>query len=250
MLEKIPDMVSEQLEDEDLSEEEMKTVESLVADFIKIVTDTMNAGKMDGGAVLMLEESDVNFASGFFIANPKDLEDLVKKYVPILEEKMDSKLQVELNAGNHKDVTFHRISFDIMDEDAAKVLGEQAQVIIGIGKESGYFAFGNNPLDLIKKSMDSTGPSEQQPAFQMNFQIGQFLQMANRANDEPMLKAMSKKLLTDGNDRVRLSSEYIENGYRGRLEIQDGLLSLIKVAQESFSGGGLEDEEEMEDDDF
>lgn len=250
MIEKMPGMVREQLEDEDLSDEEIETLEALATDCIKVVTDTLNAGKIDGGAVMMLEESDLNFAAGFFIAKPSDLEDIVKKYVPILEQKMDSKLQVELNSGNHKDVTFHRVTFDVTDEEAAKVLGEQAQVIIGIGKESGYLAFGNNPLDLIKKAMDSPGPSENQHAFQVNFQIGQFLKFANQANEDPMLKAMSKKLLANGNDRVRVTSNYIQNGYNARMEVQDGILSLIKVAQEGFSGGGLEDEEDFEDDDF
>jgi hypothetical protein len=120
---------------------------------------------------------------------------------------------------------------------------------VGIGKDSAYLAFGSNPLDLVKKAMDSAGPAETQSTFQMNFQVGQFLKMASQANDEPVLKKMAKKLMTDGNDRVRISSNYVENGYNTRFELQDGILSLIKVAQESFSGGGM-DEEEMEDEDF
>jgi hypothetical protein len=249
LLNKLPEMMKEQLEDEDLSDEDVKTLESLASDFAKIVSDTLDGGKFDGGALLMMEDQDINFASGFLLANPKDLEAMVKKYVPILERKAGSGMQVELNSGNHKDVTFHRITIDVPDEEAVKVLGEQVQVIVGIGKDTSYLGFGNNPQDLIKKAMDGSGPSGKQPAFQMNFQVGQFLKMAEKANDDPVVKKMAKKLLTDGNDRVRVVSEYMENGYRARFEVQDGILSLIKVAQEAFAGGGM-DEEEMEDDDF
>ena len=249
MLDKMPSMLREQLEDEDLSEEDIDTLEALVTDITKVLSETLAAGKMDGGAVLMMEEQEMNFASGFLVAKPKELEDVIKKYVPILEKKAGSELQVELNSGSHKDVTFHRITVDVPDEDAAKLLGEQVQVIVGIGSETAYLAFGSNPLDLVKKAMDGNGPSQKQPAFQANFQVGQFLKMANQANSDPMLNKMAKKLLADGNDRVRITTDYIENGYQGRLEVQDGILSLIKVAQEAFSGGGM-DEEELEDDDF
>lgn len=252
MLDKIPEMIREQLEDEDLSEEEIELIAKLAAGFGKVVSDTIAEGKIDGGAVLMAENDEINFASGFQVANPKELEDLVKEMVPQLEQRVESGLQVELNSGSYKNVTFHRIAFDFPEdqEEAIQLFGEQVQFIVGIGSKSAYFAAGSNPLDLLKKAMDDAGPSEAQPAFQMNFYMANIMKIASRASeDDPTAKKMAKKLAETGGDRIRMVTEYIPNGYRGQFEIQDGILSMIKVATDAFSGGGLDDEE-FEDEDF
>jgi hypothetical protein len=251
MLDKIPEMVREQLEDEDLSDEEIEMMEKVASGFGKIVADTLAQGKMDGGAVLMGEDEGLNFAAGFAVANPKELENLVKQVVPQIEQSAGSRVQVELNSGSYKDVTFHRFTIEMPDdsEEAINLLGEQAQILVGIGNKSVYFAFGSNPLDLVKKSMDDAGPSEPQPAFQMNMFMAPMMKIVSRASSEdPMPKRMAKKLAETGADRIRLTTEYIPNGYRGRLEIQDGVLSMIKVAADGFSGG-MEDED-WEDEDF
>jgi hypothetical protein len=98
--------------------------------------------------------------------------------------------------------------------------------------------------------MDDAGPSEAQPSFQMNFYMANIMKIASRASDDdPTAKKMAKKLAETGGDRIRMVTEYIPNGYRGQFEIQDGILSMIKVAADAFSGGGMDDEE-WDDEDF
>jgi hypothetical protein len=251
LLDKIPDLIREQLEDEDLTDEEIEILVKLASGFGKVISDTVAEGKADGGAVLMVEDDGLNFASGLHVANPKELENLVKELVPQVEQRVGSRLQVELNSGSYRNVTFHRVTYDIPDdqEPAIKLLGEQLQVIVGIGEKSAYFAAGGNPLDLLKKAMDDAGPSDTQPAFQMNFYLAPVMKLVGRMEDsDPMAKKMAKKLAETGGDRVRMTYEYLENSFRGRFEIQDGILSLIKVGVDAFSGGGMD--EDWEDDDF
>ena len=47
---------------------------------------------------------------------------------------------------------------------------------------------------------------------------------------------MADAMEENGQDRMRMTSRLIDNGMAMRLEMQDGILSLIKVGVESMQG--------------
>jgi len=248
MLETLPDMMREEFEEDDLSEEEVELFVGAAKDVIKAIIDTAEQGVLDVGGVLVAGEQELNFAAALLVANPRELENVVKRLVPTLEEKLAGQIQVELNSGSYKDVTFHQFMIDIpdFDDEAIAIFGEQLNLVIGVGQKVVFLGLGSDPESLIRQVMDNAGPSEAQPSFQMNLYFANLIKMALNFQDDPLTRKMYNKLADSGNDRIRISSENIENGFRTRFEIQDGILSLIKVAVDSFTGGF----DDFDDDDF
>ena len=225
-----------------MTEEDAKIAEKAVTDLLAVLQDTMAAGVFDSGAVLMMAEGDINFAAGVQVADPKKLEATVKELVAVLEDKLAGEVQVELNSGNHKDVTFHRVILEIPDdqEEVRDVVGDQLTLIIGIGKKSVYLSAGSNPLPLLKQAMDGTGTSEKSPMMQYNFYLTPILKFAAGIQAEPVVEKMAEALAEKGGDRINMVSKAIENGISMRFEMQDGILSLIKVGVENMGAGGFQ----------
>lgn len=252
MLESLPALMREELEEEDYTDQEVELFAGAVDDVVKAIVETAEKGVLDVGAVLVAGDQEMNFAAGVQIANPRQLEDVVKRMVPTLEENLAGQIQVQLNSGSYKDVTFHQFAVEVpdFDDQTLAIFGEQLNLVIGVGQKMVYLGLGSEPESLIRqvmdKSTDNSVSREQQASFQLNLYFSNLIKMGLNFQDDPMARKMYNQLAESGNDRIRISTENIENGFRTRLEIQDGILSLIKVAVDSFTGGF----EDFDDDDF
>ncbi len=239
MMDQLRDTVLDGLEtDGDLAEDEIEVAENALDKLIVVVKETMAEGHLDSGAVLMLEDGEINFAAGARLADPKKLEDAAKELIAFAESKMGDEIQVQLNSGSHQDVTFHQILIQVPDdeEEMRDVLGDQVTLILGIGSKAAYLGVGSNPLETLKKSMDgeSTAPQE---VLQYNIHLTPILKFIAGVNGEPSLEAMAEAMEANGQDRMRMTSKLIEDGMAMRFEMQDGILSLIKAGFESMQGG-------------
>lgn len=225
-------------QDGDLSEEDLKTVDKAFSNVIDVIKETMAEGIFDSGAVLMLKEGEVNFALGAQIANPKKFESTVKELVAMAEEKMAGEIEVNLNSGSHKNVTFHQVVIQVPDEEEEMrdALGDQITVVIGIGTKEVYLAGGSTPVDTLKEAIDGTHMAED--LMQFNFYVTPMLEFAAGLEGDPSIEKMAEALKESGNDRISMTSNLIENGIKMRFEMQDGILGLIKVGVEAFQGGG------------
>jgi len=234
-------LIEELNEESELTDSEFEKVESAIDTLVEVVTKTLENGVVDGGAVVMLDGKDINFAGGMTVAEPAKLEAIVKDLVPILKQKAgddEVELEVNLDHAQHAGVTFHQIKAMIGEdeEEARRAFGDSISVQIGIGKDTLYFGAGNDPLPLIKKAMAGTSSSDF--AGQMNFYLAPVLRSAAGLGAPPEVSAMAEALSEAGGDRIRMTSKSIENGTTTRFEMQDGILSLIKVGFEAFQGGG------------
>jgi len=229
----------------DLSEEDFNKVEKSAGELIEVITETLNDGMLDSGAVLMLEEGNVNFAGGGQISDPRKLESIIKDLVVMLEEKMGDEIEVNLNSGSHKNTTLHQIVLQVPDEEEEMrdMLGDQITLVFGIGTKEAFVAGGSNPVDLLKRAIDGTAKTSDM--MQYNVNILPILKFAASIEGDPNLEAMADALEESGGDRLQMSSNLIENGMKMRFEAQDGILSLIKVGFEAFQGEG-----EFPEDDF
>jgi hypothetical protein len=239
-------MLDELNEEGDFSDAEYDKVEKAVSNIVSVLEATMKKGVVDGGAVLMLEETDANFAAGFTVVDPKKLEETVKDLAPMLKKKAMEEEDVEVNfnfeSGTHAGVTFHevKVSLDDDQEEAREVFGDAVTIIIGVGSDSVYLGTGTAPMPLITKAMDSA--SEKEFDSEVNFFIAPMLKFASRMKDAPpMVAAMAEKLAENGGDRVRMYSKAIKNGSFSRFEMQDGILSLIKAGYQAAQGELNED---------
>lgn len=242
MLDDLSSSVIQELDaDGEMTEEEIDAIEKALDGLVDVAKATLKEGIFDSGACLMLNDGKINFAGGVHIAAPKKFENTVKELVAMAETKMGEAIEVNLNSGNHKDITLHTIVVQVPEEEneMRTALGEEITLVVGIGKKAVYFGAGSNPIDTLKKAVDDS--TEVSDMMQFNLYVTPILEFASGMEGDPAVEAMAAALSESGGDRIRGTYNLIENGGAMRFEMQDGILGLIKVGFDAFSqsGGGF-----------
>ena len=230
-------VVSEMDQDGDFSDSELATIESAFGNIVDAIKATLTEGIIDTGAVVMLEDGEMNIAAGAQVADPGKVEAALKELAAMAEEKLVDELEVNLNSGSHKDITFHQFVAQVPDdaEELRDSLGDQVTVVVGIGSKEVYFGAGSNPIKTLKNAIDGTEATKD--LLQYNLYIAPILKFAAKAEGDPMVESMADAMEETGNDRIQMKLNLIKNGANMRFEMQDGILSLIKVGVEAFGQG-------------
>jgi hypothetical protein len=239
MLDAVRQQASKAIDKEsDLPSDNAKTqVKSALDDILAAVKATMQAGVMDGGAVLNLTPDALTFVAGGFIGDPAKVEAGLKKIVEVAKEEEDFP-GIQWNAAQHQDVAFHTLSAPIPQNEkpAQQLFGETVEMAIGIGKDSVYFALGRNCVEKVKQVIDRSraNPGKAIAPMEMTFALGQIMQVAESMADEddrPALAMIADMLKNEANgrDHVRIVVQPIENGQRTRIEAEEGVLRAIGV---------------------
>ncbi len=232
-------------EEENLPNDEAKKhVKEVVGTLIDAFEATIKSGSIDGGGALQLGDT-LTFAAGGYVADGAELEKAFKDLVKMAEKEPDFP-GVKWDAAKHKDVRFHTMTVPVKDdEDAQKVLGENLDVVIGIGPKAGYLAFGAEGLDTLKKVIDESAekPNTAIAPMQVNVSLGRIFKFAASKGDEPQVAMLAEALSeSDGADHVTLTVTPVANGQRVRLLIEEGVLELIghagKLSQAQGAGAG------------
>ena len=242
------DEIFEELNDSDLSDDELEQMEGITEDFLEIVADTIKEGRMDGGMVVAGEEQ-IEFALGMQVEDAARLEAIVQDLVKMVEDKPEIGAFVEfnLNSGNLGEMRLHEIVIQLADAnpEMAEVMGDEMTILLAVGNNEVFVVgSGQDPMKLMKQV--TSGKAEQpanQIAMQYNLYLAPILKLSSKIEGEEMTELMAEKLAESGKDRIRLDVEWIENGVQGRLDIQDGVLEMIGVAAQNFggmNGGGAE----------
>lgn len=244
-------------EADDATDEEKELIKSAVNDFMLALKATMQAGKMDGGAVVNVSPSSLSLVAGGFVADPAKVEDGIKKLTQLAKEKESEFPGVNWNSSSHKDVQFHTLNIPIPagdddEEKARQLFGDTVDVAIGIGKETAYFALGRDCVEAIKGIMDVSAASPQKsvPPMEMTFALSQIMEAAvglmdDDENDKAQVEMMANMLANEakGRDHVRIAVTMIPNGARTRIEAEEGVLRTIGMAamaaqMEKMQGAG------------
>lgn len=209
---------------------------------------TLQAGVMDGGAVLNMAASSVTLVAGGFVGDPGKFESGLKKLAELAKDEPKFP-GINWDADSHADIRFHTLSIPIpeIEEQHREIFGEAIEVAVGIGKDSAYFALGRNCLEAVKGIIDDSAASPQKsvPPMEMTFSLGQIMEFAATVAEEeaqPMIEMISNMLASEANgrDHVRIVTQPIPNGARTRIEIEEGALQPIGMAvqQAQMQGSG------------
>lgn len=247
-------VITEMDQDGDMSDQEIATIKKSMNSLVDVVNQTMSEGLLDMGAVIMLEDGEMNFAGGIQVSNPAKLESTVKDLVGMIEGKMGDEIEVNLNSGSHKNITLHEIVIQVPEgeDEMRDALGDQLTLIIGVGKKEVYLAGGSNPVELLKKAVDSTSVDNktvdelmesnsdktEKVLSMYSLNISPILAFAAKMEGDPSVEMMAEALQKAGNDRMSMTSSLVENGFKMQFQMQDGILGLIKVGFDAFQGGG------------
>jgi hypothetical protein len=225
--------------DPDLAADKRDAAKDVLGKFINVLDKTVAAGRLDGGAALVLEPKSIAFASGMLVADGAQLEQAIKDLVELAKDEPEFP-NVKLNAATHAGVTFHRLTAPIPEDEseARELFGETIDIVIGTTAKSAYLAFGKNCESLLKSVIDKSSQANNQvvPPFQLSFALLPILRFAESVDDNPVVPALVEILEKGGNDRINLTATAIPRGAQYRFEVQEGVLKVIGEAAKRFSG--------------
>ena len=251
----------ESLKEEGLSEAELELATGLLNDVLDVVEQTLDAKKVDGGVVVMLEPAGTAVVVGGTIADGGKLEAVVKRLVGIItQDSPELADAIKLDAQTHEGIRFHVFTMPVPEEDAKKLLGESIEVVLGVGTDSVYLAAGGNASSLLKQVIDKSKaePGKVVPPLRIAVALTPIAVTAAQAvpTDVPGTAELLQKLAQDcqqtgGKDHISILSEGIPNGTRTRVEIEEGFLKVLisngPLLMQTFQslsevmGGGKED---------
>lgn len=229
-------------EDAELDDQETRdAAKDLLGSLFDVIIGTVKSGKVDGGATLVLGPNALSMACGGYVADGKQLEETFNKFIA-LAEKEDGFPGVEMNAAEHGGITFHTAKVPVPDAEAREIVGDEVDVVVGIGETSGYLAVGNNAADLLRKVIDDSAASagNKVPPGQLNVALQPILAFAAAVDDNPMTSLMLAEVeKLEGRDHISIRSIPIPNGAVSRIEIEEGVLRAIGAAAKAGMSGGI-----------
>lgn len=211
----------------------------LIAGFMDVLLQTLEEGKLDGGATLLLEPKSLNFVAGGLVADGSKLESLFVKLANLAKDEADAP-EIKLNAGKHGDVNLHTIVGPNEDAKLREVLGDKINIVLGTGPKSIYLAFGKDAEGLLKKMIDSVsqkGPAAVPPS-QLNVALLPIMKFAASVDDNPLVPALVSVLEKSGKDKITIVTEARPRGSNSRILVEEGVIQLIGEAAKQSGVAG------------
>ncbi|MEO8496987.1 MAG: hypothetical protein ABI614_18100, partial [Planctomycetota bacterium] len=217
------------------NEQARATAKEIVGSLMDVLQKTIEAGKLNGGAALLLGPQSINFVAGGFIADGKAVEKDLKRLVELAKQSKDNPgIEAKFNVATHGGVSLHTIEVPVpaSEEEARKILGEKLVTVIGTGATSVYFALGNNSMDLLKQVIDGSAASDGKTSpMTLNVGVGPILAFAASVDDDAIVAGLAKAIKNaKGKDHIAITSKAIPRGIAYRLEVEEGVLQLIGQA--------------------
>jgi len=243
LMEKIRANAMKELEaDEDLGDEERAAAKTILGTVLDVFVATIESGKMDMGATVMLGESKMTMVAGGYVADGKALEDGLKKLVELAKDDPDFP-GVKWDAETHEGIRMHTMEAPLKDgdEDARNIFGDNVEVVVGVGEESFYLAFGKDTLSSLKGIIDASKAAEGKNVLpmQMSVSAGSIMRFAASMDDDPQVQMIAGLLEgAGGKDKINVTVEPMKLGAKYRIEVEEGILKAVGRMAEPPGGGG------------
>ncbi|WP_254511792.1 hypothetical protein [Anatilimnocola floriformis] len=214
-------------------------VKMVVGQFMDVLTKTVESGKMDGGAALVLEPKNISFVAGMYVADGATFEAAFRKLVDIAKDEPEFP-KVSFDVATHGGVKFHTLSVPIpaSESEMREFFGPNMDIVLGTSPGSAYLAFGKNAQGLIKKVMDASATTADKAALPMQINVGllPILKFMQSVDDNAIYPALTSTLEMAGNDKIILSSTATGRGSTGRFEIGEGVIKVLGEAVKALGG--------------
>lgn len=244
MLQVVREKAMEELDgDNTLPNEDAKAAaKDVLGTLLDVLKATVENGKLDFGAVCMLQPGGVKFAAGGYVADGAAVDLAFRKMVDLAKDDPEFP-GVKLDAAKHGDVTFHTMSVPVPEDEAEakSILGDTLDMVVGAGAKSVYLAFGPDSLSLLKKVIDQSAANADQAVapMKMSIAVGPIMEFASTLSDDPMTAMMAAAAKeAAGTDHVLVTAKSIERGVTYRLEVESGILEMIGKAVQAAQGAG------------
>lgn len=225
------------------TDEARATLKAAMGDFIDALQSTLQAGGLDGGAVLNISPDSFSIVAGGAVGDPSKVEAGFKKLAELAKSENLDMPEVAWEAQSYQDVKFHVMSKapnENTPPSAKAMLGDKLEMAVGIGEKSVYFALGKNWLDAVKKVVDDSAANPGKPTLPMQLTVSatpivnaiEAGAKLDGKDHEAAVAGMVTAALSqsEGRDHARIVAEPIENGVRTRFELESGAIQAIATA--------------------
>jgi hypothetical protein len=223
------------------SAERAKVGKELVGGLLEVIQETVASGRADGAVSLLLSADAATLVAGRYIAGGPKLEETLNKLVEAARQEDPALVDQVLkrDVGELRGVRFHSLTIpvpqDAQNRDrVVQLVGESLEIVVGIGKQSVYLAAGKDALETLKKAVEQSAAGGPQPATPLELslalgQLAKFLAETGQGEQKQRaLKAVEALEGAAGKDHVKLVAVPIERGLKLRLELEQGVLKIIR----------------------
>lgn len=147
-------------------------------------------------------------------------------------------------AETHGDIAFHTTAIPVKDDQAKLLFGDKLDVVVGLGGQSAYVAWGKDAATNLKQVIDANGASPNQAIKPMTLTVtlSKIIDAAKsvaKPEAKPTLEMVSSILAgAGGKDHAIVSSQVVDNGTQFRVEVEQGVIQAITTAAMMQSMGG------------
>jgi hypothetical protein len=220
-------------------------IKTSVGQLLDAILETVKAGKVDGGAVVFAAPDAVSGVAGGLMLDPAKIESALKNLSETLAKAGDSDMpQITWGAEKHGDIAFHTTAVPVKDDEAKVLFGDQLDIVVGLGGQSAYVAWGKNAAATLKQVIDANGaaPNQATKPMTLTVTVGKIIDAAKsvaKPEAKPMLEMVSSMLAgAAGKDHAVVSSQVVDNGVQYRVEVEQGVIQAIATAAMMQSMGG------------
>ncbi len=232
-----------ELENQSLGEEQIKKAKALLDELFTLITEAMDAQKLDMGASLILKPDVLTLVVGSSVPDGSKVEAWVKKLVKAAQEEEPAiENHVKLNAETHEGVDLHVATAPLPTdtpeaEKLSKMIGPDLEIVLGTAPKAVYLAVGRDAQKVLKKAITASKGQTGTAVcpVEMSLSLGQLLQFISevaaesQGPQEKMVMQMLTQMLAQsgGKDHIKIKGTAIPNGSQVRLELEEGLLRIF-----------------------
>ncbi len=152
---------NKQLDANDQLGDKRELAKKLLGDILDVVQKTAELKQSDGAVAIVLGKSPAAIA-GARIAEGAKLESTLKELInKLADDAPQLKEIVKFDVEKYEGVNFHVAKIPLPNPEAAEILGDPVQIVVGINESSLYVGAGKDPIATIKKAIDASKAAPQ-----------------------------------------------------------------------------------------
>lgn len=227
------------IEKESKPEHEKEAGRMVVNGLVDAIKKTAISGESDGAMAVLLSESQATLLAGVHVADPTELEDVVKKLAKkVVEQEPIFEPWITLDAETFQGVRLHTLDLPIPAdadnrEHVVQVIGEKLHVVVGADDQAVYFAIGRDAMSTLKAAIaDSKEKSGADlPPIEIAVSVrpwAEFVAAVGKPHERPQAQAVAEILESMvGKDHVRFVAQPVPHGVQIQVELEEGILRLM-----------------------
>jgi hypothetical protein len=232
-------------DDIDLGEttaDQARAGKALVDGFLEIIQETLATGRVDEVTSLALNPDAATLIAARYVADgakvTKTLQQLVAAVRQEHPDVVDQSLAADVDEVHG--VRLHRVTMDVPAEAknrdvVVRMMGPSLEIVVGIGPQIVCIAAGRDAMPALKEALERSREISQAegPPLELSVAVrdvaklvAEFGQGPERDRAERGLRAL--EAATGGRDRIRLSVEPSARSVKLRLQVDEGVLTMLR----------------------